>query len=659
MHTPSWSLFFDFHTMPNCPDVGSNFDFDRMADRIKSCGVDLIVFPARCNLGMAYYDTQIGIKHPSLKYDLLGKLIEACAARDIKVSAYINVGLSHEEGARRRDWLTVSPEGYVYRPNRMDNFFRRMCYNSPYAEHLLAMIREIAENYPVAGMFFDCMVVSPCVGVECVREMKTLGYDHDDPHDLWKFGKMSLLRLTGRIAEALKPINSDLLLYFNGVTFAEQASLGNYLEYECLGRGCYDGLPLTAHYGRNLGKPVLNMIGRFHKSWADFGGLRSPASLEYDLALGLSNTMRCSVGDHFHPRGDIMEPVFDLIEGVYRKFQRYDPWLRDARALTDIALLVPSITFDYSTADSAPYIHAACGACRMLDELHYQFDVITPDMDFSQFRCLIVPDRHRIGSELAKKLSDYLNAGGRIISSGWSGMASERDEFALAEWPVHFAGESVHAPAYFTVTPEYDEGIPRMPITLYDPGTSNHAKTDSRALAIIVAPVLNFHWDGEHGNFYTPPDKPSGETFLAANSNVAHFSHLIFSSYYRHSQPQIRQLMANLLNQFLPDPLVKIKNLPPWGRITVTAQPGRLMIHLMNYHPESPSPDVVLVDDPVPLRNVSIRLRNDGRQVGKMFRAPNGEPLEFKDHAGHVDILLPEFNGYTVLVAEDDHGADE
>jgi hypothetical protein len=84
--------------MPACPDVGRNFDFDAITDKIKECGVDYIVFPARCNLGVAYYDTKVGIRHPSLQYDLGGKLAEACHKKDIAISAYINVGISHEEG---------------------------------------------------------------------------------------------------------------------------------------------------------------------------------------------------------------------------------------------------------------------------------------------------------------------------------------------------------------------------------------------------------------------------------------------------------------------------------------------------------------------------------------------------------------------------------
>jgi hypothetical protein len=72
MHDPKWCLFYDFHTMPACPDVGATFDANAFADRMQDCGVDFAVFHARCNLGMAYYDTKVGIRHPSLTHDMFG-----------------------------------------------------------------------------------------------------------------------------------------------------------------------------------------------------------------------------------------------------------------------------------------------------------------------------------------------------------------------------------------------------------------------------------------------------------------------------------------------------------------------------------------------------------------------------------------------------------
>ena len=126
MHTPDWGLFFDFHTMPANPDVGHEFDFDAMTDWFAEAGVDFIVFPARCNLGTAYYPTKLGVPHEAMERDLFGELAAACHAKNIAISAYINVGLSHEESYRHRDWTVLRADGHMYGEPFGHSFFRQM-----------------------------------------------------------------------------------------------------------------------------------------------------------------------------------------------------------------------------------------------------------------------------------------------------------------------------------------------------------------------------------------------------------------------------------------------------------------------------------------------------------------------------------------------------
>ncbi len=122
MHQPRYCLFYDNHTMTACPDVGENFDVEAFTGRIKDCGVDLLTFHARCNQGNAYYDTKIGTRHPSLKYDLFGKLAESCKRKDIALIAYLNGGISSEEGLRHRDWTTLYFDEREYSEPRFTHF---------------------------------------------------------------------------------------------------------------------------------------------------------------------------------------------------------------------------------------------------------------------------------------------------------------------------------------------------------------------------------------------------------------------------------------------------------------------------------------------------------------------------------------------------------
>ena len=56
-----YALFYDFHTSPTLKNIGRNFD--AYAVRLERNHIDFVSFPAPCNMGMAYYDTKIGIRH--------------------------------------------------------------------------------------------------------------------------------------------------------------------------------------------------------------------------------------------------------------------------------------------------------------------------------------------------------------------------------------------------------------------------------------------------------------------------------------------------------------------------------------------------------------------------------------------------------------------
>lgn len=661
MHDPKWCIFFDFHTMPACPDVGAGFDFDAITGQLADCGVDYMVFPARCNLGVAYYNTKVGIRHPSLQYDLIGKLSEACQKRDIALSCYINTGLSHEEALLHREWCVLNPEGYTYRPNRLDHFFRQMCYNTGYTEHLEEMIRELVSGYPISGLFFDCMHTQPCVGVECIREMKELGVNWQCDEELHQYNYMKMNRFARRIADTAKAVNPNLLLYCNGIDYEAQSDIGTYLEFECLPTGGwgYETLPVGARYLRTLGKPVLNMSGRFHKSWGDFGGIRTEASLEYDCVYGMANAMRTTIGDHFHPRGDINKAVFDLYKRLYDRLQRYEPWLDKATAEVDTAIVWPYPYPGYKYMAPAAretfsqYYTALKGACRLLCELKWQFDIVTDFVDWDKYELLVLPDRTPLNEEWAGRIRKHLDKGGAILSSAWSGLDPEGKDFVFEDWGLHFTGEDPYDPAFFRPAAEVAERMPDMPVTLYQKGTSIEPLPGTEVLAEIIAPYYNRHWDGEHGFVYLPPDKPTGRAALTQKGRLGHFSHPVFSSYNLDAQVPIKQIVANLLGRIMPSPLVKAPGLPSFARANVTAQPGRRMLHLMSYVPERRGGTVDMIEERIELRDVAVALRADGHEVKSVYLAPDREALPFEVRDGYIHTTVPKVDGYAMVVFED------
>ena len=651
MHKPKRCLFFDFHTMPACPDVGEKFNPDEFTDRIKRCGVDFIVFPAKCNLGMCYYDTKIGNKHPSLKYDMFGKLVEFCKKKEIAISAYINVGISHEDAIHHREWCRITPEGYIYKPDRLDSFFRLMCYNTPYKDYILEIVKEVVSKYPVDGLFLDCFAPnSPCVCPDCIGEMKEKGIKWDDFEKQKEFVLFSAVRMAERISQTARNLNPELLLYFNGIPYFLQQDIGNYLELECLPTGGwgYDYLPVYAKYLRNLGKPVLNMTGRFHRSWGDFGGIRTEASVEYDVFLGIANTLRVTIGDHMHPRGEINKPVFDLAENIYKKVQKYEIYYENAKPLVDTALIVPEEWMGFSDEDG---LSIAKGATRMLSELKMQFDILTdiPE-DNGKYKLLIFPDNFLFDDEEEEKLKKYIKNGGKVLLSGYSGINKEKNKFVIEDFGLEFKGELEYDPSFVIVEEKISKDIPDMPMNFYEGGIKISVSDKAEVLARIVAPYYNRHWDGEHGFVYLPPDKITEYPAAIKNRDLIYVSHFVFKSYFHSSPIYLKNFVRNLIEILLPDPIVKT-TLPSFAKVLTTYQEKRTILHILTYIPERRG-EVNIIEEPVEVTDIDMKLKLDNKEIKKVYDVSQGKEYSFKIENNYVLIKVPYIKGYSIIVFE-------
>lgn len=649
IHKPKYCLFYDNHTMPACPDVGEKFDAEEFTDRMKKCGVDYLTFHARCNLGMAYYDTKIGIRHPSLKYDLFGKLADACQRKGIALTAYINGGISSAEGLLHRDWLTVAFDGRVYREPRLTPYVRTMCYNSPYRDHLISMAKEIAENYPVSGFFIDCLQRFYCVCPICVREMKEKGIDYNDREAVGKFSEFSALRLAEDIYNAVTAIKPGLLIYHNNPSYEEQAKFSTYFEVECLPSGGwgYEYLPVLAHYVRTLGDmPVLNMTGRFY-DWGDFGGLRPETAIKSELLYGLANGMRPNIGGHFHPRGNMENAIFNRIEKIYTELQTMEPWFDNAKNITEIALVYPA------SIGNIRGDRQLRSAVRILDELKMQFNVVTTYSDWDKYKVLIFPDDILFNEEITRRVKQHIAAGKAVIATGSSGLNPEKTRFALEkEWGVIYEGENNFDPAYFTVNEDYNKNLPDMPLSLYSSGIDIHPLQGTTTCANLVKPYYNKGWDGEYAFYYNPPDKITDKPALTINNKVAHFSHRIFSGYSQKASVELRTIFSNVLNEFLPQPLIRYENLPSFSRVFLTEQPGRKMVHVLSFVPELRGPTTSMIEDAVEINNAKIALRCDGKKPSKVYLAPSKKSLPFKIINDYANVTIPVSKGYSLLVFE-------
>ncbi|MFA6930919.1 MAG: alpha-amylase family protein [Lentisphaeria bacterium] len=654
MHPPKYIMFFDHHTMKACPDVGHHFDADEFASSLQAAGVDLLGFHAKCNQGFCYYDTQTGIRHPSLPpgRDLFGETVMACNQRGIAVTAYLNCGLSNEDAIRHPEWSMISPDGKMLHPDIYDigwvtPYMRTMCLNSPYRDYLLNLIKEVRDKYPVSGFLLDSFNGFPCICPHCIEGMKQQHMDWQDEAEVRKFGRMSALRLAEDISALLRPQENKLLVYYLGISPKDNARIGTYLECECLptnpGWG-YDYLPLTARYYRNLTSgPVLNMTGRFY-DWGDFGSLRPQAGVEYDLFFGLANGMRPNIGDHFHPSGKLNRAALERAGNIYTKLRRYEPWFSDVRNQVDIGVVLPG------ALDKSPSL---VGVTRMLSELKMQFDFIDADCDWSGYKLLILPDEVILDKRLATLVQAHLACGKKVLATGRSGLNGDGTAFCFEkEWGVKYVNPCTFSPAYFQLTGDFVGRVPDMPLATYTTGLCTKALPGSKVAGHVVAPYYNKHWDGVYSYYYAPPDQETEIPFLVLNEQTAYCAFPIFEGYYKLASVDLRHVLAIMLEHLLPKPLlITDASLPSFARAFITANTRQRIVHLLNYLPELRG-KTLIVEEELPLSRVNLKLRLDGMPVRRLYIAPDQQAIPFSITEDYLSFMVPELRGYCMIVAE-------
>ena len=135
---------------------------------------------------MCYYPTKLGKMHPALKFDLLGRMLEALAGAGIGAQIYFTAGWD-EVSADNADWLEVNREGVLGGVRPFESRWRKLCLNNKsYVYLILAQTDEIIELYRglFDGFWYDIIFQQGCVCRDCIADMNRRGLEPTNPEDV-------------------------------------------------------------------------------------------------------------------------------------------------------------------------------------------------------------------------------------------------------------------------------------------------------------------------------------------------------------------------------------------------------------------------------------------------------------------------------------------
>lgn len=653
---PGRQIHLDFHTGPAVPDVGSEFDARAFAKTMKQANVNSVTVFAKCHHGHLYYNTKRPERHPGVKkgLDLLGKQVEALHREGIRAPIYISVQCDEYAADTHPEWVARKEDGsqvkwgnHVFKPG-----WQILDMSTDYQEYLAEQTLEVLKTFkPVDGLFFDMCWDQSSTTAPFMAQMRKANLNPEIEADRKKYAHTLALNYMKRFSQMVRDHSPSGTYYFNSrplSNLAEEIESLSQVEIEALPTGGwgYMYFPKNVRFARTFDRPYLGMTARFHKSWADFGGLKPYAALEYETSQMMAHGAQCSIGDQLHPRGTTDEGAYDLIGKVYARVKDREPWLDGATPVTQIGLF-QSASGDYKSTGGSDE-----GATRMLTQLKHQFDVVLPSHDLSKYELLVLPDTVRVDATLAKKLSAYLKGGGSILASGYSGLSDDGSAVALKELGIAPLGKSPFTTTYLRFSDDLAAGVPKSDHVMYEPGLRVKALAGTKAFGQVVEPYFERAWDHFCSHNQTPGATTTAYPIATQRGRVAYVPFPIFSAFAKHGNYPCRLLVKNLIDRLLPEPLLKV-SAPTSTEVTVMQQmsPARTIVHLLQYCPERRTKELDIVEDIVPLHDVAVSIKL-AKKPKRAYLAPEQEELAVDWSNGYANVVVPRVNGHAMVVFE-------
>ena len=645
----------DFHTSEIIENIGGKFTKEQFQAALKKGCVNSVTLFAKCHHGWSYHPTKTNEMHPHLNFDLLGAQIEAAHEIGVKTPVYISAGLDEKTARCHREWLVRNKdESTMWAKDFTEAGYHKLCMSSPYLDYLIEQIEEVCKNYDADGIFLDIVGVQPCYCQSCIAERTAMGMDPYDEKAVLEHAEMVYKRYAEKTRAAVDKYKKGLPLFHNGGHIRQGrrdlAHYNTHLEIESLPTGGwgYDHFPFSARYCQGLDIEYLGMTGKFHSSWGEFGGFKHPNALRYEVSLAAANGAKCSIGDQLAPNGEMDMVTYDLMGRAYSELKEKEPWLDNVTAVADIAVIAPeAYSRELSTGQMTQVDDSGSGVSRILLEGKYLFDVADFETDLDKYKVVILPDVIRADEKFAMKLKQFCQNGGKILATGKSALYEDKNEFCLdlgAEW----IKESPYRPDYFRPSVKID-GMGDTGYVMY--GSGERVRCIGTELGARENPYFNRSYKHFCSHQHTPNSGEYGGAGMTEGQDGIYIAWDIFNDYAVSGEIHLKQIMVFALDRLLGERKTLITNLPAQGVATLMEQNSRQICHLLYASPVKRGNGVEIIEDILPVYNVSVSIRTD-KNISRVYLAPQMEEIPFTYENGRVTAQIKKLECHQMAVFE-------
>jgi hypothetical protein len=690
MHIPDWDEAFL-----------AAYDPAAMAAMIERVGLTSAMIYCQSHVGLCNWPTRSGKMHAGLRgRDVTGELLGELHQRGLAVCAYYSVVYNNWAYLEHPDWRICPPGGSI----PVDGSFAgkrygHCCPNNPdYLAFTKAQTAELMEDYDFDGLFFDMTFwPSICVCEHCrTRFRRETGWEIPDTIDwfapAWCAFQTARERWMKDFSEQLtrhaKSICPGISVYHNfaaslfnwtlGLPFAA-AQCHDFMGADFYGDTTEQLMVSKFMAGLSCQQPVEFMTSCC-VNLRDHVQLKSVEEMRRQAFAATLFSGAFLFIDAINPDGTTHPVLAERIRSIYAETAPYEPFL-GGEAVADIALYFSDdsrmdFTDNGLPLTSAPYwsnqyphSQAMRGLCRILQEAHLPFAIITRKnlSKLSKYRVVALPNILRMSHDEAAAFRDYVQNGGHLYASGQTSLTetngSRRKDFLLADVFGCHADLSVHhgtvtylKPAVASVA---NAIAPQFYISVFQPSVSSGAcvvplteQVEGEILATTTLPyaspqpgsIEDHAWASIHSS---PPWLDTANPFVVQN----HFGQ--GSAIYTAAALEMvateanRRLVSSLLQTLLgPKPTYSAKAHPAvWMNVQHHAHSQAYTIAFLNNQTQEP---------PLPIPELSFSLRPaQGKAFSRLVQLPANTPVPFSiDADGTLKAKVADCQLFIMLKAE-------
>ncbi|HBY93809.1 MAG TPA: hypothetical protein DEP84_07530 [Chloroflexi bacterium] len=686
------------------------FDAEEIVDRVEYCNANLIRLGAARSY--AFFQSKIAPLAPSLQgRDFLQEVIQAAQPRGIKLIPYIQSGYENNILYQQHpNWVERLADGRPMAVGRPEEV--HMCWNSPYREWKISVIREICANYEVDGMYLDgptyfgycyCDYCRTKFGAEHHMDIPRQEDWHDpawQAYVVWRYEVLA--SVLQDICDAVRSTRPGIPVINNNITYFHERCRRESRIPEILTR-ISDGMLLESHrthqrlawhrvgqnakYGYATGKPLWMWWEYTVGEWS-FTAC-SPAELRLKYAELLANKAAPGVFP-FDVVGRAPQGL-DALRECFGFQSENEARLFSAEPVKHVALPYSRQTAEWYGADQPDerYTATHTGLYRALVHNHVPFNVVLdPDLSdagLAGYDAVILSNVACVSETQAEAIRRYVQKGGGLIATYETSLFDERGHkrgnFPLADVfgadyqaspTLQVRGEL--APGY-AILENRQEWVMWLeePIRGGNPHAVAYIDVPPRAevpfqtgVEGAVVPVGKHTYvrvrPGAQGAgclrrpsqrsqpLGDPTPYPGAVTNTYGRGRVVYFPADIGHDYSQVRVPFLTTILQNALEWVSGRPRPVSIQAPTSVEVQLHTGPDRTNVYLINFTGDSiePRDEVTQV---ARLREVPVQVAV-ARPVKQVFHLNRKETLNWKMEGGRCSFVVPDLDEFAVISLE-------